>query len=173
MPLFELRVKAALEGAAWAALGDGYALRVKFACTACREPSDRFSVFGWDDAAEVPGGKGAAHLVQACRHCKAPCSVSIVSKRGDARYTAADAEAGRAVAVATLECRGAVPAEAQCGPGWVVAGPSGETWGDVSLDDEFSEYDEAAGVSVTVLDAAMSVGPAGGGGGGGGGGGRR
>jgi hypothetical protein len=164
MPLFELRVRAALEGAAWVRLGAGYALRVKLACTACREPSDRFSVFSWDDAAEVPGGKGAAHLVQACKTCKAPGSVSIASAlEAAAPLTAADAEAGRAVAVATLECRGVVPVEAQCGPGWVVGGPSGETWADVSLDAEFCEYDEAAGVSVTVLDAAMSVAPAGGG----------
>lgn len=220
MPLFEIRLKAALEGAASVAMGPEYALRVKFACGACREPSDKFSVFSWEDEVEVQGGKGTAQLVQvsrggaggwgagrdederwrqrasrnggggwrlpcccccccspqlapcppipptltqACKNCKAPCSVSIASTRADGVYTAASAEAGKAAAVATIECRGAVPVAAQPGPGWTVAGPSGATWDDVSLDDEFAEFDEGADASVTVLDAVMEVGPAGGG----------
>jgi len=101
----------------------------------------------------------AATTVQTCKNCKSPWSVSIVSKCGDTSYTAEDAEARRAKPVAVIECRGVTPAEAQAGPGWTVTGPSGATWPDVTLDDEWSEYDEKAEVSLTLLDAVMSVGP--------------
>ena len=49
-------------------------------------------------------------------------------------------------------------------PGWVVTGPSGESWPDVNLDEEFAEYDEKADVSITVLNAEMSIAPVKGGG---------
>lgn len=161
MPLFDIKVKASLEGATQISLGSDYSLRVKFTCGSCREASDKFSVFTWEDEVEVPGGKGTANLTQSCKNCKAPCSVSIMSKRSDAVYTAEEAEAGKSKTIATIECRGVTPCDAECGPGWVVTGPSGIKWDDVSLDEEFAEFDEGADASITVLDAVMSVAPAG------------
>jgi hypothetical protein len=163
MPLYDVRMTAALEGATAVRFGPGYALRVRFACGSCREVSDKTSVIAWEDEVDVPGGKGTAHLLQKCKNCAAVGNASIVSAREAGVYTAADAEGRAPKTVATLECRGAlVPSAAEAGPGWVVVGPSGAQWPDVNLDDgEFAEYDEPADASITVMDIAMSVAPAG------------
>lgn len=115
MPLFEIRFKAELEGAKSVKMGESYSLRLKLQCGACREASDKYSVVSWEDETDVPGGKGTAHYVQKCKNCGAVANLSIVSTRGDRQFTDEDAEARKSKALATVECRGLVPLEAQAG----------------------------------------------------------
>ena len=158
MPLFDVLLAAELDGAERVSLAPEYCFRVKFECSRCRDVTDKFHVFTFADREPVPGGRGEATLATSCRNCKSGFSVDLVSTAADGAYGAADS--GRPKRIGRMEVRGAVPVECQLGPGFVVAGPSGEVWPADLGGDDFCEYDEGAGVSVNVVGAALSIAPA-------------
>jgi hypothetical protein len=164
MPLFDVLLTAELEGATRLTISPGFAWRLRFTCQKCREATDKFLVFTADDVHDMPGGRGAANLVATCKHCKAPFSADVVKPPGSARAAAAEyTTSGKPARICRLEARGAAPTEAQLSPeGVTVTGPSGATWDDVDIggEDGWCEYDEAAGESVTVSAAALTVVPA-------------
>jgi hypothetical protein len=150
MPAFALTVTAQLEGCTLAIADPAtFPLRVRFTCTACREPAPKHAVLTLSDAkTEVPGGRGEATYVAKCAACKAVASADLLAVLG-----AALAEGGGGGAVlARLECRGCEPTAWQAGDGWRVACAAGSaSWEASFLEEEaFAEYDEDAGASVEV-----------------------
>lgn len=109
-------------------------------CASCR--------FGWTNSEEIPGSRGNAHLVQKCKTCSNVFTVEILSKPAQLSLSADDAERG--APVATFDCRTCEPAGYEAGDGWAVVGPSGAVFSDVTLDEDFCDYDEKAEASITV-----------------------
>jgi hypothetical protein len=155
MPLYNLLFQATLENVESITVGEGFSLRVKFECDGCRSQSEKPLVFGWDDQVEVPGGKGTARLLAKCKECNRQFNVDIISMPSAFRYT----RSGEWTLVATLECRGgATPVAFEVGDGYSVAGPKA-VWRDQDLSEDWAEFDEDAGESVSVLSPAAKFEP--------------
>ena len=157
MPLFDVLLSAALDGASKVTLAQDYSFRLSFECGRCREIGDTYVVIGFNDIEAVPGGRGGASAVVACKFCKAQYSADLLSTPDTGVLTSEDKGPVR---IGQLEVRGAVPIAAQLGPGFIVHGASGVSWpADLSSDD-FAEYDDDAGASVTVSECKLHVVPA-------------
>ncbi|KAF5827838.1 hypothetical protein DUNSADRAFT_18628 [Dunaliella salina] len=106
---------------------------------------------------ELPGSKGTANFIlKFDKGSKSTASISIVDSKdlkGVLRgLTAEDADAGKFVPVAALECRGLEPIGYTPESDWMVEAANSQTkWDDVDLSEgEWTEYDEKAGEGVGV-----------------------
>jgi hypothetical protein len=105
-------------------------------------------VFGWHDKVDVPGGRGTARLLAKCKGCGRQFNVDICTLPSDFVYKSS----GEWARVATIECRGgATPMKFEFGDGFSVSGPK-TAWHDQDLSDDWAEFDEEAGESVSVMD---------------------
>jgi hypothetical protein len=134
-----------------------FALRVKLQCKSCNEIQAKTSVledgFNPEAKTEIPGGKGAASLVQKCGFCSSLFSLDVTSTEGQIASYMNEAEAP--AFLATFECRGCEPVEYEAGPGWAVEGSGGTIFSDVDLTSgDFCEFDEKSDASVTVSSVA-------------------
>lgn len=133
--------------------------RIRFQC-GCGFMFDKASVFSWSDSADIPGGTGSANLVQKCKECGKTGSCEITSKAGDFKVTAEDD--GKAVKVASFDCRGLEPKELVVSDGYTVTAGTA-SWRDQDLSEAagkhsagWSEYDEETDVSFTVSEVSAS-----------------
>jgi hypothetical protein len=103
---------------------------------------------------DVEGSRGTCHLQIKLPGMKQPASISVLETGA---YPASDA--GKYGVVARLECRGVEVTAWRPHPdtAFVVEAESGKEFGDVDLSEDFSEFDEDAGVPVSVLDVETKV----------------
>lgn len=104
------------------------------------------------ETVEVEGSRGTCHLQIKLPGMKQPASISVVETSA---YTAS----GSFGMVAKLECRGVDVTGWRPHPdtAFVVEAESGKEFADLDLSEEVSEYDEDAGVAVSVLEIETKV----------------
>lgn len=151
MPIFDLLLSCEASSVESIAIDESlFAFRVRFKCDSCAALSQHPLEFSFTDAVDVPGGRGVANLVASCKECTSKFNVVSLTKPADFVY-APPAKESDFVRVATIEVRGgATPCDFQPGNGFIVKGPS-QTFRDVDLSDEWSEFDEDADVACTIL----------------------
>ena len=104
MPLYALTVRGELEGVTRVAPSADFTWRIKLRCNACREDAPAVSVFTAADAAEIPGSRGTAHLVQKCKACSEVWTVDVTPTKG----SELNPDTAGGVEIAVFEARGAV-----------------------------------------------------------------
>eukprot|EP00475_Leptophrys_vorax_P009002 TRINITY_DN15905_c0_g2_i1.p2 TRINITY_DN15905_c0_g2~~TRINITY_DN15905_c0_g2_i1.p2 ORF type:complete len:163 (+),score=12.31 TRINITY_DN15905_c0_g2_i1:203-691(+) len=132
-----------------------YYFRVK--CS-CGEVSAKESSVTKGEEYEMKGSRGTANLVQKCTLCARVGSISLVD--GHAKpLTAEDSEARRFAPLVCLDCRGMEPVEFFPKDGWRAEGAeSGTVFGEIDLSEgEYSDYDERAGESVSILNIESEI----------------
>ncbi|CAI5995226.1 unnamed protein product [Closterium sp. NIES-64] len=93
-----------------------------------------------------------------CNFCSRVGSISLVEGHGKP-FTAEDCENRKFVPLVCLDCRGMEPVEFIPKDGWQAEGAeSGTKFEDIDLSDkEFSDYDEKAGESVSILNIESQI----------------
>ncbi|CAI5472309.1 unnamed protein product [Closterium sp. Yama58-4] len=136
---------------------DDFTYYMKLRCS-CGEVSAKESSVTKGEEYEMKGSRGTANLVQKCNLCSRVGSISLVEGHGKP-FTAEDCENRKFVPLVCLDCRGMEPVEFIPKDCWHAEGAeSGTKFEDIDLSDqEFSDYDEKAGESVSILNFESQI----------------
>ncbi|KAI8465861.1 MAG: hypothetical protein J3K34DRAFT_435695 [Monoraphidium minutum] len=150
MPTFLLYVKADLENVAALALKKGahYCIDVKE--SAGSEQRDGVYVTA-NDTHELNGSKGNANFVMKFdKASKHEAYLNVLEVKGVTRDIT-EADSGKWVPVIAFECRGLEPVAYHPEDEWTAKGGGGQAFDPVDLRDDWADYDEKLGDSVTVM----------------------
>ncbi|KAG1672233.1 hypothetical protein FOA52_002934 [Chlamydomonas sp. UWO 241] len=148
MPAFMLHVKLEMENVAKASLkANSYCINLKEG--AGFETRDGVHVDRGHEA-EIPGSKGNANFVMKWKESKRECTISIVDVKGATRDITED-DNEKWVPIAVFECRGCEPTGYQPEGEWLVESTKGTKFEDVDLSDEWTDYCEKLGESVSIM----------------------
>ncbi|KWU41223.1 DUF866-domain-containing protein [Rhodotorula sp. JG-1b] len=145
-------------------LGEDFNWMFKIKCTSCREEHPNWVGIDATETRDISGSRGEAHLVWRCQMCKREHTVSFDDsfKRGSAAYTLEDSEEQRFATIAVLECRGCELTEFDPKGTWTAKGAeSGTVFDEIDLSNEsgneWSDYDEKAGTSVSIMEFETKI----------------
>ncbi|POY70797.1 hypothetical protein BMF94_6209 [Rhodotorula taiwanensis] len=144
--------------------GEDFNWMFKVKCTSCREEHPNWVGIDATETRDISGSRGEANLVWRCQMCKREHTVSFDEsfKRGSAVYTFEDSEEQRFAKLAVLECRGCELTEFDTNGVWTAKGAeSGTVFDEVELSNEsgneWSDYDEKAGTSVSIMEVETKI----------------
>ncbi|ORC85833.1 uncharacterized protein TM35_000321480 [Trypanosoma theileri] len=150
MPSFRLCLSAETEGVVRIRPTKPRNWGLKVQCEACRETSPHF-IYVDESEEHESGGGGTRNAVFKCSFCKAVITASIDPES----YGAFEPDGAGDGGVLTIEVRGATPEELEMDDKWEVEA-EGTTFRDVNLAEDWMEYDESAGVAVSVTGANVT-----------------
>ncbi|KAH9598357.1 CXXC motif containing zinc binding protein [Trypanosoma melophagium] len=150
MPLYRVCLSAETDGVVRIRPTQPRNWGLKVKCDACRETSPHFIYV--DEAEEhESGGGGTRNAVFKCAFCKAVITVSIDPES----YGAFEPDDNGDGGVVTIEVRGGAPEELEMDDKWEVEA-EGATFRDVNLGEDWMEYDESSGTTVSVTGATAN-----------------
>ena len=157
-----LKTVFALEGVVTLQAGDPlhhvYMLRLR--CSQCQTEYPSPVTVTRAESHAMPKSRGEAHLVIRCKFCHKDASIVLEPASLAQHYSSQDSDAGRAVSMLVLDCRGVEPTAFIPGDGWI-AHTDRQTVFSVDLSDqgEFFDYDEQSQqpVSVHFVSASFDV----------------
>eukprot|EP00741_Cyanophora_paradoxa_P007831 tig00001215_g7577.t1 len=126
---------------------------VKLKCTNCGEESKEV-YFNAQDKVELSTGRGDATFVLKCKGCKRENSLDVVPGHGRS-WTEADET--KFVPLIACDCRGLEIVSWEPRAGFTAVGTTGKPFEDVNLGEDFADYDEAAGCSVSVMNVKHKI----------------
>ncbi len=122
---------------------------LKFLCSSCQTQTEKFIYIDEQETAEDGGGKANAFF--ACKFCKKMMSATVDPKSYGA-YTGGH----KAMSVVAVEVRNAEPTELDVENLWVAtATESGAAFAQCDLTQDWCDYDEASGQSVSIMGIAV------------------
>ncbi len=145
MPLFAVKIKAELENIESIAPTPARRWGLKFLCTSCQTPTENFIYVDENETAEDQGGKANAFF--SCKFCKKTMSASIDPKSYMA-YTGGH----KTMPVVVVEVRNGEPVALDVENAWIAtATESGAAFAQCDLTQDWCEYDEGSGQSVSIM----------------------
>ncbi|KAI9203239.1 UPF0587 protein C1orf123 [Polychytrium aggregatum] len=151
MPKYNLQFKADVENLTdIKPAGDDYEWLLKIKCTSCSEVNPALVTVVESESHPIPNSRGEANLVMKCKFCKTDGSGSLVSK-SIKPYNLE--HSGNFSTVATFELRNLEVVGWKPSVGFRAIGAESETvFEDIDLQDDWTEYDEKAQESVSILN---------------------
>ncbi|KAF9270168.1 DUF866-domain-containing protein [Marasmius fiardii PR-910] len=152
MVLLQLKIKAELDNIASLEPSDGFDYFFKVKCTSCNEDHPKLVSLNRAEEFEVSGSKGnTAHFVWRCSLCKRESSAKFDLSKTQP-YT--EEHSGKFAPFLKIECRGLEFTDFVPRGSWTCQGIKGTVFKDVDLveNDMWAEYDEKAGVPVSVSE---------------------
>lgn len=151
MPLFDICLKADLQGIAKITPVAGRFWRLKLACSHCHDEMPNFVDVDPNESIERDGGVSNAMVI--CKNCKAKMSVSVVPK-SDGCYIG-----GLPTKVITVDCRGCEPVVVDPAGVWLLTGAEGREFPDQEIGgkEEWTDYDEDTKEPVSVDGVELSI----------------
>eukprot|EP00158_Paraphelidium_tribonemae_P003070 Partr_v1_DN25876_c0_g1_i1_m2859 putative Chromosome 1 open reading frame 123 len=123
-------------------------------CTQCQEVHSNPLICSPDDEVEMQGSRGTANIQMKCQFCSKLMSLNFDPKSFGA-YTIDDSGFKT---IAVVECRGMEVMSWNPLDGFVAKSSNSSTvFDDITLEDDFFEYDEAAACSVGITEIAVEV----------------
>ncbi|KNE72742.1 hypothetical protein AMAG_17072 [Allomyces macrogynus ATCC 38327] len=149
MVFLGLALTADLEHVASAILSKDADVHVTVQCSSCRETHPTIVTVSPSTTMPMSGSRGDANLVMKCKFCRREGSISYVDT-----FTAPDAP----FSTPKVECRGLDITAWHPRAGWTVtASESATVWTDVDLSEDWFEYDDKAGVPVSIAELQPTV----------------
>lgn len=136
---------------------DTYVYFFKVQCSGCREIHDNWIGVSRGDERPMSGSRGVANFVYKCQLC---------SKEASATFLAPDAKAPTAycpdsdpVTLCVLDCRGCEFTEFDPRGQWTCKGAETKSvFTEIEFEEgEWHDYDEAAGVAVSITDIKTTI----------------
>jgi hypothetical protein len=112
-------------------------------------------VVSMDEQVDPGNGSDACHAVLRWGG-KTTSSITLMQIEGVTRDVTAD-DSGSPVPLIAMECRGCEPIAWSVGDGWKVTLPGGQTFEDVDLSEDWTEFDEGTNEPVMVTEISTSV----------------
>jgi hypothetical protein len=155
MPTFVLQLSCELEGvASIASRGEDMQYTVNFQPSGGREVKEGV-VVSMDEQVDPGNGSDACHAVLRWGG-KTTSSITLMQIEGVTRDVTAD-DSGSPVPLIAMECRGCEPIAWSVGDGWKVTLLGGQTFEDVDLSEDWTEFDEGTNEPVMVTEISTSV----------------
>jgi hypothetical protein len=155
MPTFVLQLSCELDGvASIAPHGEDMQYTVDFQQSGGSEVKEGV-VVSMDEEVDPGNGSDSCHAVLRWGG-KTTSSVTLMQIPGVTRAITGD-DSGSPVPLIAMECRGCEPIAWSVGDGWTVTVTGGQTFEDVDLSEDWSEFDEGTGEPVMVSEVATSV----------------
>ncbi|CCW64161.1 unnamed protein product [Phytomonas sp. EM1] len=169
MPVFSIILKAGeWEGVAAVRPSDGRCWALKCRCLTCHEVTDNYLFIDSNELCSSGGG-GVRNYSSQCRFCKERVTANVLSAPPCSKVALESGNRGvpslgsycpdqhpEGGVVVQLDMRGAEPVELRLDEQWVVEGMSGVVFKDVDLSDDWYDYDEAAGSTVSIGGVSVS-----------------
>lgn len=150
MPTFLLYVKAELENVSSLAIQKGAHYCIDVQESAGSERRDGVYVTA-TDSHELAGSKGTANFVMKFdKASKHEAYINVLEVKGVTREVTAD-DGGKWVPVMAFECRGLEPVAYHPEDEWTATGAGGQRFDPVDLSDDWADFDEKLGESVSVM----------------------
>ena len=155
MPTFVLQLSCELEGvASIAPRGEDMQYTVNFQQSGGSEVKEGV-VVSMDEQVDPGNGSDMCHAVLRWGG-KTTSSITLMQIDGVTRDVSAD-DSGSPVPLIAMECRGCEPIAWSVGDGWKVTLTSGQTFEDVNLSEDWTEFDEGTNEPVMVTEISTSV----------------
>ena len=156
MPTFVLQLSCELEGVASIAPGSSEEMQytVDFQQSGGSEVKEGV-VVSMDEMVDPGNGSDPCHAVLRWGG-KTTSSITLMQIPGVTREITAD-DSGSSVALVAMECRGCEPIAWSVGDGWTVTLAGGQTFEDVDLSEDWSEFDESTNEPVMVSEISTGV----------------
>lgn len=151
MVVFLLEIKANLENVAKISLPDGHEYCIDIQNSAGEDTRQGVRVSSARDQ-DLPGSRGTAHfMLKWVKDAKHAAHLTVTPVKNVTRaYTEKDS--GSFVPIIAFDCRGLDPIGWHPEDGFLVESPSGQRWQDVDLSEDWAEYDEKLGDSVSIME---------------------
>ncbi|XP_067935644.1 CXXC motif containing zinc binding protein-like [Watersipora subatra] len=152
MPRVALQLQAELENITnLRPTGDDFRWYFRLKCGSCGEETEQHQYITILDEQPLKGGRGHASLVIKCKLCARDNSLDLL-KDSIKPYNAENSN--KFQTVAQFDCRGVEPIDFEPRLGWAASSTeSNSQFDDIDLTPkEWSEYDEKAGVSVSIME---------------------
>jgi hypothetical protein len=155
MPTFVLQLSCEMEGvASIAPLGEEMQYTVDFQQSGGDEVKAGV-VVSMDEEVDPGNGSDSCHAILRWGG-KTTSSITLMQLPGVTREITAD-DSGSPVALIAMECRGCEPIAWSVGDGWTVTVAGGQSFEDVDLSEDWSEFDEGTGEPVMVSEISAGV----------------
>ncbi|GAA5997112.1 uncharacterized protein JCM10292_006216 [Rhodotorula paludigena] len=144
-------------------VGEDFTFMFKVKCSSCREEHPNWVGVTPTETHEISGSRGEANLVWRCTLCKKENNINFDDsfKRASAAYTLDDSDNQRWGTLAVVECRGCEVVDFDPKGEWACVGAeSGTKFDEVELSNdepEWTDYDEKAGASVSVMELETRI----------------
>jgi len=119
-------------------------------CVNCGDENTAPVYLTKEEKQSMSSGKGEANLIYRCKFCKRENSIDILEGYGRP-YKLEDS--GKYVPLAAFDCRGAELSKWDPRSGFSVKSTASSTkFNDINLEDDWTEYDEEGGESVSIMN---------------------
>eukprot|EP00796_Vickermania_ingenoplastis_P012161 gene12161-8365_t len=152
-----------VEGVASIRPAENRILGIKFECGSCHEVGQKYVYVDPSETTETEGG-GVRHAAFKCSFCDVVITTNIISwgkhicakaTNGEEDEDDPESEEDEGGKLFTLDVRRGEPVELELDDQWVVEAQGGALFEQVDLSQDWCEYDEASGKSVSLLGVSV------------------
>ncbi|KAK7084818.1 hypothetical protein SK128_003810 [Halocaridina rubra] len=156
MPIYRIAIRAQLENVTnLEATGDDFQYCLRIKCNGCNEEADKWQFISADEQIKMPGSQGSTNFLIKCKICRKTNSVDVLLKEKKS-YTTTDVPNFKDIIA--FECRGITITSFKFGEGWQCRGTESSTlFTDLSLEEDWYDYDEEANCSVGISEIEYKV----------------